>query len=72
MEEKDEDPVMKTLRKHAEGCGMTYQEMGEKMGYGPKVARQAVFQFLNSENPRIGMIRQFLKATGGKLKLTIE
>jgi transcriptional regulator with XRE-family HTH domain len=42
----------------------TYQEIGEKMGYLPPSARQAVSQFLKSGDPQIGMLRRFANAMG--------
>ena len=40
------------------------QEIGEKMGYSPSSARQAVSQFLRSGDPQIGMLRRFADAMG--------
>jgi len=64
MNENTEDPVMAIVRTRLETSGMTYQQLGEKMGYGPNVARQAVSQFLNSGSPRIDRLRRFAKAMG--------
>jgi transcriptional regulator with XRE-family HTH domain len=62
-----EDPSMRKVRKLWEASGMTQQQLGEKMGYSPSSARQAVSQFLQSGNPQIGMLRRFAKAMGKKI-----
>lgn len=60
--ERIEDPVMETVRLRVKQSGMTYQDIGEKMGYAPSSARQAVGQFLKSGDPQIGMLRRFANA----------
>lgn len=62
-----EDPVMHTVREHVESSGMTFQELGEKMGYPPTSARQGVSQFLRGGDPRIGTLRKFARAIGVSL-----
>lgn len=62
MDTENEDPVMVKVRKLIEESGLTYQQIGEKMGYGPDVARQAVSQFLKTGNPRIDRLRRFAEA----------
>jgi hypothetical protein len=37
-------------------------ELGVKMGYDTETARQSVFQFLKSNDPRVSMLRRFAKA----------
>jgi transcriptional regulator with XRE-family HTH domain len=66
--ERTEDPSMRKVRKAFEQSGLTQQEIGEKMGYAPTTARQAVSQFLKSGDPQIGMLRRFAKAVGVKLE----
>ena len=66
--QKHEDPVMDAVRRLVEKSGLTYQELGEGMGYSPASARQAVSQFLKSGDPQISMLRRFAKATGVPLK----
>ena len=65
--ERIEDPVMKRVQKLYEASGLTQQQLGEKMGYAPPSARQAVSQFLKSGDPQISMLRRFAKAVGVKL-----
>jgi transcriptional regulator with XRE-family HTH domain len=62
--ERVNDPVMQAVRKRFDNSGMTQQELGEKMGYAPQTARQAVSQFLKSGDPQISMLRRFAKAMG--------
>ena len=42
------------------------------MGYADSVARQAVFQFLKSGDPQIGMLRRFAEAVGISLATLIR
>jgi transcriptional regulator with XRE-family HTH domain len=62
--ERREDPVMDAVRKRAAESGLTQQELGERMGYAPTTARQAVSQFLKSGDPQISMLRRFAEAVG--------
>jgi transcriptional regulator with XRE-family HTH domain len=61
---KFDDPVMQAVRERFEKSGMTRQELGERMGYAPGTARQAVWQFLRSGDPQISMLRRFAEAVG--------
>jgi hypothetical protein len=60
--ERIEDPVMETVRLRVKQSGLTYGEIGEKMGYSPSSAKQAVSQFLKSGDPQISMLRRFAEA----------
>ena len=66
--ERVNDPVMQAVRKRFDDSGMTQQELGEKMGYAPETARQAVSQFLKSGDPQISMLRRFAEAMGISVK----
>lgn len=66
--QKVEDPVMAVVRERFAKSGLTRQELGERMGYAPATARQAVFQFFKSGDPQIGMLRRFAKALGISVK----
>lgn len=55
---------MQAVRERFEKSGMTRQELGERMGYAPATARQAVWQFLRSGDPQISMLRRFAEAVG--------
>lgn len=57
-----EDPVMARIRAWLEESGITQHELGIRMGYDPDIARKAVWQFLKSKDPRIGMLRRFARA----------
>ena len=56
--------VLKKAKKLARQSGLTYQQIGERMGYPAKSARQSVGQFLHSTNPTIVILRRFAKALG--------
>ena len=66
------DPVMETVRQRAEASGLTYQEIGERMGYGPGSACQAVSQFLKTGDPQISMLRRFAEAVGISLNTLLK
>jgi hypothetical protein len=42
------------------------QEVGEAMGYADTTARQAVSQFLKSDDSRVSMVQKLAKALGKK------
>ena len=65
--ERPEDPSMGKVRKAVERSGLTQQQIGEKMGYAPTTARQAVSQLLRSSDPQIGTLRRLAKALDVKL-----
>jgi transcriptional regulator with XRE-family HTH domain len=63
MKEKyPHDPSMATVKSLFEKSGLTLNDLGLKMGYPAETARQAVFQFLKSDDPRISSLRRFAKA----------
>lgn len=62
--QRHEDPVMQAVRERVKKSGLTYTEIGQRMGYAPQSARQAVSQFLKSGDPQIGMLRRFANAMG--------
>jgi transcriptional regulator with XRE-family HTH domain len=66
--QKVEDPAMAAVRERFAKSGLTQQEVGERMGYAPGSARQAVSQFLKSGDPQISMLRRFAKALGISVK----
>ena len=57
-----EDPSMSKVRASFEKSGLTMNDLGVKMGYDAETARQSVFQFLKSNDPRVSMLRRFAKA----------
>jgi transcriptional regulator with XRE-family HTH domain len=69
---KPEDPVMQAIRERFDKTGWTQQELGERMGYAPETARQAVWQFLRSGDPQISMLRRFSEAVGISLVTLIR
>ena len=48
----------------AKESNLTYQQIGEKMGYPPESARKSVSQFLNGKNPSVAMLLRFAAAIG--------
>ena len=63
---------MEAIRSRFDRSGLTMQELGEKMGYAPSTARQAVSRFLKSGDPQIGMLRRFAEALGISLASLIK
>ncbi|MEX1098004.1 MAG: helix-turn-helix transcriptional regulator [Planctomycetales bacterium] len=55
---------MEAVRARLERSGLTYQQIGEGMGYPPATARQSVYQFLKGGDPQISMLRRFAEAMG--------
>jgi hypothetical protein len=45
-------------------AGLTYQQVGEKMGYPPEAARQMVYKIIHGRNPSIHKLVTFAKAVG--------
>jgi transcriptional regulator with XRE-family HTH domain len=72
MAKSKDDPAMKKVRTLFKGSGLTLQGLGEKMGYAPELARQAAFQFMKSNDPRISMLRKVAEAFGVELKMLLE
>lgn len=70
--QKHIDPVMTAVRERFERSGLTQQELGERMGYAPQSARQAVSQFLRSGDPQISMLRRFAAAVGISLQTLLK
>ena len=64
--------VLDTARGLAQDSGLTYQEIGIRMGYPPESARQSVSQFLNGKNPTLAMILRFAEALGIEPKELFE
>jgi transcriptional regulator with XRE-family HTH domain len=61
------DPVMIRVRAMFKKSGLTLAELGARMGYPPEMARQAAFQFMKSNDPRISMLRKVAEALGIEL-----
>lgn len=59
------DPAILRARELHKQSGMTFDQLGRRMGYGEGVARRAAWQFLNmTTDPRLSMLRRFAKAVG--------
>lgn len=43
--------------------GLSYRELGERMGYEGENAKKSAYQFLNTtSDPKMSMVRKFAKA----------
>jgi transcriptional regulator with XRE-family HTH domain len=73
------DRVRDGLRQAAEASGLTQQQIGEKMGFGPATARKAVSRLLNvggknagkksgQHDPRLSTLLKFADALGKPLR----
>ena len=52
-----------------EKSGMTLEELGLKMGYGPGVARKSAWAFLkNTSDPRLSTLESLAEALGVEVK----
>ena len=71
VKERTEDPAMAKVRKAIESSELSRQQIGEKMGYNPETARQAISQLLRTSDPQIGTLRRLAKALGIKLESLI-
>jgi transcriptional regulator with XRE-family HTH domain len=59
------DQAMLHARELFDKSEMTLDDLGQKMGYAPKIARKSAWQFLNkTADPRLSMLRRFCKAIG--------
>ena len=57
------DPIMKAVRDAREKSGLSYEQLGLKMGYTPDTARKSAWQFVTKTNdPRLSMLRRFAEA----------
>ena len=60
----NEQQVLKKMKKLMKKRGLTYQQVGERMGYPKESARQSVNQVLNSKNPTLKMFLKLAEAIG--------
>ena len=60
----DVQTILEKAKRLAQESGLTYQEIGVRMGYPPKSARQAVWNFLNGKNPSVAKLTRFCEAMG--------
>jgi len=59
-----DDPAMKAVRAVFKDSGLSLVELGKRMGYADEMARQAAWQFMQSNDPRVGTLRKFSEAVG--------
>jgi hypothetical protein len=62
------DPVMKRVQDLIEGSGKTLEQLGVEMGYPQDTARQSVWQFMKTKDPRLSMLRRFAAVMGVTLE----
>ena len=63
--QKADDPAMAKVRRlwaAKQKEGWTQTELGKRMGYPEKSARQSVSQFLTVHDPKVSTLRRFAKA----------
>jgi transcriptional regulator with XRE-family HTH domain len=56
------DPAMDKVRAIFQESGLSLVELGKRMGYAEETARQAAWQFMQSGDPRMSMVRKFAEA----------
>lgn len=59
-----DDPAMIKVRAIFKKSGLSLIELGKRMGYSDETARQAAWQFMQSHDPRMSMLRKFADAMG--------
>lgn len=65
----ESDPVMDAVRARFEKSKLTYDQLGEKMGYPKATGRKSAWQFVQTtKDPRLSMLRKFADAIGVSLK----
>ena len=58
----DVQTILEKAKRLAQESGLTYQEIGVRMGYPKGSARQVAWKFLHSKNPSVAMLLRFAKA----------
>jgi transcriptional regulator with XRE-family HTH domain len=56
--------VMARVRALFEASSLSLVELGRRMGYPEDTARQSAWQFMKTSDPRMSMLRRFVKALG--------
>ena len=64
MDRNTEDTAMGKVRAKFKKSGLSLNALGLAMGYEASTARQAAFQFMKTDDPRLSMLRRFAKAMG--------
>jgi transcriptional regulator with XRE-family HTH domain len=57
-----DDPAMAKVRTLFAESGLSLVELGRRMGYPEMTARQSAWQFMQSNDPRVSMLRKFADA----------
>ena len=73
MEDQLPDPVMAAVRAAHERSGLSFEQLGLRMGYTKDTARRSAWQFVNRTNdPRLSMLRRFGEAVGTPVSELLE
>ncbi len=64
MTKRTAQKILLKAKKLTAESGLTYQVIGERMGYPVASARKSVSQFLNGTNPSAEMLKHFADAIG--------
>ena len=60
---KEIDPAIASIRRLFDSSKLTLDELGQRMGYAPTIARKSAWQFLNkTTDPRLSMLLKFCAA----------
>lgn len=60
----DTKTVTDKARRLLKESGLTYKEVGIRMGFPPESAKQNVYCFLQGPNPSFAMVKKFAEALG--------
>lgn len=59
------ESVMAKCRERFKDSGLTYEDLGIRMGYAKKSAKKSAWQFLKyTDDPRLSMLTKFADALG--------
>ena len=73
MVEQRPDPVMKAVRDARKRRGLSFEQLGRRMGYASDTARKSAWQFVTKTNdPRLSMLRRFAEAVDIPLSELLE
>ena len=64
--------VLTKAKQLAKESGLSYRQIGQRMGYPPESARQSVYQLFNGNNPGLAILLRFADAIGVDPKSLLE
>jgi len=69
MGDAGHDASMENVRARFKESGLSFHDLGMKMGYQPESARKSAWQFIEkTSDPRVSMLRRFADAMGISVK----